>query len=216
MIIEWLGHASFLLQTERGVKIITDPYEPGSYGGAVRYRKIEIEPDIVTISHEHFDHNYLAGFKTKPQVFRQAGEYSRGEIKIKALASFHDEKQGRERGANLIFIFELEGLKVVHLGDLGTTLIDYDALKNTAALLVPVGGVYTLGPQEAKLVCERVNPRLVIPMHFKTEKLGFDIAGVEDFASRFSAVEYSSQSQIEINFQNLPSSLKVVVLRPSH
>ena len=102
------------------------------------------------------------------------------------------------------------------MGDLGTTDIDYKALDNTSILLIPVGGVYTLGPQTARVVCEKIKPSLVIPMHFKTEKLGFDIAPVGDFASQFPTVEYLQRSQLEITSQELSGTLRIVVLKPSH
>ncbi len=120
MTIKFLGHATFLITSEDGVRIITDPYESGGYGGALRYGPITDEADIVTVSHDHADHNYVAGVPGNPVVVTESTEV--GGISFQVIDSYHDDAQGAERGPNRIFCFQVDGIRVCHLGDLGHLL----------------------------------------------------------------------------------------------
>jgi len=214
MIIEWLGHACFLLQTDKGTKIVTDPYEPGSYGGAVAYSEIGVDADIVTVSHKHFDHAYTKIF-TSAQIVDKPTKYNIKDVVIEGLLSYHDKRKGADRGENIIFIISVDGLKIAHFGDLGDIPQDIERLKDLDVALIPTGGTFTLGPQEAKELVEKITPRIVIPMHFKTEKLGFDIEGVESFLKGFSNVERANTSLLEVKKENLPQGPKIIVLKHS-
>ena len=216
MRIEWLGHASFLIETN-GKKIITDPYQPGSYDGAVGYKPISIMPDIVTISHEHADHNWREGFKQENTVILdKPGQYTIEGINIEAIPSFHDDQQGALRGENLIFSFYSEGIRLMHLGDLGTHRIEMPKRFDVDILLVPVGGIYTIDAGQAKALVEQLNPSIVVPMHFKTPKLGFGIDRVDNFTRLFDNVEVSTSSAFEVFKETLPANVKILVLQPSH
>jgi len=203
MKISWLGHACFLLEAEDGIKIITDPYD-----NSVGYDPINIEPDIVTVSHQHFDHNYTKGFH-KAKVVAKEGRAAIGDIQIEGISTFHDKEGGASRGKNIIFIIALEGLHIAHFGDTGTLELDYSKLENIDLALVPVGGTFTIDAGEASQLLNKINPKISIPMHFKTAKLQFNIDGVEKFVEN---KEYEKRDILEITTANIGTFKKVVVL----
>ncbi len=122
MKIKWYGHAAFLITSDQGVKIITDPYEPGAFGGQLSYGKITDQADIVLVSHDHADHNYTKDLPGSPQIVKGSGSKTSKGISIKGIATFHDPSKGSERGANTVFTFKVDGIQVCHLGDLGHVL----------------------------------------------------------------------------------------------
>lgn len=219
MIIEWLGHAAFLITSNSNTKIVTDPYESGSYGGAVGYDPIKLAPDIVTISHSHPDHSYTGSLEGNPQIINRSGQTEVGDIQIKGIGSFHDEQKGKARGENIIFSFRIEEMQVVHLGDLGHRL---DAnlenkIHNTDILLVPVGGIFTIGPKQAQALISTIKPKIVIPMHFKTRKLGFGIEPIESFLKTTSfPVQRKNNNSIEINKGRIEKDTNIIILQHSH
>jgi L-ascorbate metabolism protein UlaG (beta-lactamase superfamily) len=182
MIIRYLGHAAFLIITQNGTQIITDPYNAAGYGPTFRYEAIEDKADIVTVSHEHDDHNYN-GIKGDPVYIREAGKKEVKSVIINGVASFHDDKKGKARGNNIIYNIETDSVHVVHLGDLGHELTADDIRKigPVDILLVPVGGTYTIGPETADKVISALKPRIAIPMHYKTDKCSFPILSVDTF-----------------------------------
>ena len=214
MKIEWLGHACFLLETNDGVKIITDPYESGSFGGALGYAEINSKADIVTVSHKHSDHGFTQAVP-EARVVDKPGKVKIGTVQIEGVASFHDKSGGSQRGENIIFIFDIGGLRIAHLGDLGHIPSDLGKLKNLDLLLIPVGGTFTIDAQEASGFIEAIKPKIVIPMHFKTEKLGFDIDGVDKFIEGKQNVKKLNGSSLEIEKSSLPEKTEIVVLLPS-
>ncbi|MCQ9205160.1 MAG: MBL fold metallo-hydrolase [Omnitrophica bacterium] len=208
MKISWIGHSCFLLETDKGIKIVTDPYESGSYSGAVGYSPVNIQADIVTVSHYHADHGHTKEFKTA-QIVDREGSVKVKDIEIKGLMSYHDDKKGDLRGKIIIFVIKAEGLKIVHFGDLGTQDVDADELKDIDIALIPVGGTFTLDAEEAIEVLDKINPKITIPMHFKTPKLGFGIDGVDVF---LTGQDYEKKDILEVNSQNINSFKKIVVL----
>jgi L-ascorbate metabolism protein UlaG (beta-lactamase superfamily) len=214
MKIKFLGHASFLITSDKGTKVITDPYKPGCFGGGIRYAPITDEADIVTISHEHDDHNET-NIKGKPMFVRGAGKKEVKGITLTGFDVFHDESKGKERGKNTIFNILIDGLNVVHLGDLGHTLSADEGKKigNADILFVPVGGYFTINAPNAEKVIQVLGPKVVIPMHFKTDKCGFPIAAVDDF-TRGKAVK-KIDGEVEINKGTLPDKTTIYVLKPT-
>lgn len=219
MIIEWLGHSSFLITSSNNTKIITDPYESGSYGGAVRYDPIKLTADIITISHSHPDHSYTELIGGRPKIINRVGQTKVKDIKIKGISTFHDEQKGGARGENIIFCFKIDDMQVVHLGDLGHRL-DEDLekqIQNADILLIPVGGVFTIGPKQAQALIRSINPKIVIPMHFKTSKLDFGIEPIENFLrSTNFPVRKENKSSIEIKKENLEKTININILHYSH
>ena len=214
MLIKWLGHASFLITLDTGTKIITDPYEEG-FAGIIEYGPIKEEADIVTVSHEHGDHNAVEGLPGSPEVVRGVGTHSVKGIDFVGTASFHDKAEGKERGPNTIFSFEADGLRLCHLGDLGHPLSDdqLGGLGNVDILFIPTGGpmaVFEL--EEAWELCDKLKPNIIIPMHFKTEKCSFPIYTVDDFIAGRDEARRVKDVQVEITTQNLPAKTEIMVL----
>ena len=213
MKIKYLGHASFLLTSEDGRKVLTDPYESGCYNGAVKYGPITEKVDVVTASHEHEDHFCLDGLPEGYEVVKSPGEHNAAGFSIKGVKTYHDTSGGKERGGNIIFTVAVDGLHVCHLGDLGHTLSDSEKAKigKVDVLLIPVGGHFTIGPKEALEVMKALGPAVVIPMHYKTESLDFEIAPVEDFLSLAGKHERTGAHEIELGAGDL-GSRRIVVL----
>ncbi len=214
MKITWLGHSSFLVEAEDGTRIVTDPFESGSYDGAVGYAPIDERADIVTISHDHADHNAVDTLSGDPEVIRGTDEHSIKGVSIRGVNTFHDENKGQDRGRNTVFVMDIDGLTLGHLGDLGHVLSEEEVavLGHVDVLLAPVGGYYTIGPEQAKEVAESVGAKVIIPMHFKTDALGFPIQPVDDFLKLMDHVERTGSRSIDIGKADLGDSPKVIVL----
>ena len=214
MKITWLGHSSFLVEAGDGTRIITDPFEAGSYDGAVGYAPITERADIVTVSHDHADHNAVDAVCGQPEVVRGSESRTIKGISIRGIGTYHDESRGQDRGRNTIFILEVDGVRVGHLGDLGHPLSDEEAesLGQVDVLFAPVGGYYTIGPEEAKRVAERLGAKVIIPMHYKTDALGFPIQSVDDFLKLMDRVERPNSRTVEIGADDIGNGPKVVVL----
>ena len=216
MKIKWLGHASFLITSDDGVRIVTDPYKPGAFG--LGYGSIKDEADIVTVSHEHDDHNYADGVPGNPQVVRGAGMHTVNGIEFTGVACYHDESGGKERGTNNIFCFTVNDIKVCHLGDLGHVL-DNDqvaAIGPVDVLLIPVGGSFTIDAKGADKVISQVKPKVVIPMHFQTHRCpDFPVCNAEPFLEVKSNVKRISGPEVEFEGSGLPAQTEIIVLEPA-
>ena len=170
--ITWHGHSCFTLEAN-GFRILLDPYEDGAVPGCAPLRQSAHQ---VLCSHSHHDHGWLEGVKLLPQ---QPSPFS-----VRTIAVFHDEKNGALRGENTIHIIEYDGLQVAHLGDLGHSLTppQLETLGAIDALLIPVGGYYTIDPTQAQQIIQAVSPRVIIPMHYRRGGMGFDVLSpLEDF-----------------------------------
>jgi L-ascorbate metabolism protein UlaG (beta-lactamase superfamily) len=214
MKIKCLGHSAFVITSDSGVKIITDPYATGP---DLTYGEITESADIVTVSHGHLDHSNVAAVKGNPQVIRKAGSSTAKGIDFKGIASYHDDAKGSLRGNNIIFCFEVDGVKVCHLGDLGHRLDDRQ-LKDIGSvdiLLIPVGGYFTIDAQVAAQVCNQLKPRVIIPMHYRTEKSFPNIAGVDEFLKGKDNVIRQDSSEVEFKAGELPAASQIIVLKPA-
>ena len=212
MKVKWLGHASFLISAEDGTKIITDPYATGM---GINYGEIREAADVVTVSHDHADHNNVDAIAGSPDVVKGAGNREAKGIQFKGVASYHDDTEGSQRGPNTMFCFTVDEVRVCHLGDLGHPLTNEQAneIGEVDVLLTPVGGFFTIDPLVATDVSERLKPRVVIPMHFSTEKCAYPLSGVEDFLKGKSNVRRLDASEVEYTKNSLPSDTEVVVLK---
>ena len=212
MKVKWLGHASFLITSDSGIRIITDPYTPAD---DLKYGSIKESADIVPTSHEHHDHNNVAVVQGNPKVIKGTSE-AKG-IKISGIPTFHDEAGGSKRGNNTIFCFEIDGVNVCHLGDIGHILSDKQVseLGKVDVLLIPVGGFYTIDAKVASQVCELIKPTVIIPMHYKNEKCAFPIAGVDEFLRGKNNVTRLDSSEVEFKAGKLPAATQIMVLKPA-
>jgi len=217
MRIKFLGHAAFLITTSAGKKIVTDPYEPGGYGGAIAHGKLTEPADFCTISHNHSDHNCVKMVPGNPTVIQQAGEVQEEDILFRSLLTHHDRSRGSERGQNTVRIIEADGLTVCHLGDLGHPVgpEDATALGHINVLLIPVGGNFTIDAAGATAVINRLRPNIAIPMHYRSAKVSFDIAPVDDFLLGKKTVRRVAGSEIEVEKDSLPEPTEIVVLEPA-
>ena len=216
MKVKWLGHACFLITADGGLKIITDPYEAG-FRGIINYGPIKEAPDIVTISHHHGDHNYTGDLQGSPEVVQGAGRHHAKGIEFVGIPCYHDRVEGSERGENTIFCFTVDDIRVCHCGDLGHPLDDstMQALGKVDVLLIPSGGPQaTLELDEAVELWEKLQPGVIIPMHFRNEKCNFPKYGVEDIMKlRPNAVE-AGKSEAEFTAGQLPEG-QVLILDPA-
>jgi L-ascorbate metabolism protein UlaG (beta-lactamase superfamily) len=209
MRISWLGHSCFLIETSQGTKIVTDPYESGGYDGAVGYDPVNLSADIVTVSHAHPDHNYVDSV-TADKIIQTSQKVSIKDVEIEGIDTFHDDEQGKARGNNIIFIIRADDLTIAHFGDLGTKDIDVSRLNDLDVALIPVGGTFTLGALEAAKLIDKIKPKVVVPMHFKTAKLGFSIAGVEKF---LTGRDHDTKDVLNITADNIGLFKNIVILK---
>jgi L-ascorbate metabolism protein UlaG (beta-lactamase superfamily) len=214
MEITWYGHAAFLITTGQGIKIITDPYKPG---GSILYRPIPDEADIVTVSHDHADHNYVEGLPGKPTVIKGAGRHEVKGIVVEGFPAYHDSSQGAQRGHNTIFTVVADNIRVCHLGDLGHCLSDKEVqqIGQVDVLCIPVGGFYTIGPKEATTVAGLLRPNLILPMHVKTAKCNLPIEPVNAFLQGKKEVRKLNASTFSFTKEALATGLGIVVLQPA-
>ena len=215
MNIEWYGHAAFKITTENGTRIIIDPYESGFSDGALSYRTIDDEADIVITSHNHGDHNYTKSIRGKYDHIKKQGSYDIKGVKLETLPTFHDAASGKERGDNLLTIISADGMKLLHLGDLGHDL-DPETLKKIGkvdVLFLPVGGYYTIDAQVATKVMNNIRPSITIPMHYKTEKCGFPITTVAEFTRGKKNVQVLPRSEVKVAAATLPKEPEIIVMQ---
>lgn len=214
MKIKFLGHAAFLLTSDAGVRIITDPYKPGCFDGGIKYDKITEEADIVTISHEHDDHNET-NINGNPTFIKKSDKQTVEQITISGVDVYHDTNEGKERGTNIIYNMLIDGMNVVHLGDIGHNLSPQEVAKvgNVDILLIPVGGFFTIDADVADTIIETLKPKIVIPMHFKTDKCGFPIAAIDDFTKDKDFKK--ADSELVISKNDLPEKTTIYFLKPS-
>lgn len=211
MLIKRLAHSCFLLQSEGGTRILTDPCDP-----ATGYNVGPVEADCVTESHQHHDHNYTAAAKGRDvKVISAPGEYTVGDVKITGIPCWHDEMQGAKRGSNIIFVFEMDGLRLAHMGDIGH-LPDEATLKamgHIDILLIPVGGIYTVDYKQALEIAYAIAPKVVIPMHYAADKLAFELGELAPFLenAKNCAIHRMRQSEAVITRESLGSN-RIIVL----
>jgi len=208
MRIEWKGHACFLLNSAKGVRILTDPFNEG-----VGYPLPNVEVDVVTVSHQHGDHNYTDSLPGKPAVVKGAGNHKVSGIEIKGVATYHDPEQGKKRGSNTVFVIKADGLNICHLGDLGHLLTpgQVSDIGQVDILFVPVGGFFTIDAKQACEVVQQLGPALVLPMHYKLDqRVTLPIAPVDEFLGLFSKVE--RRTVLDIDKSSLPAETEVVLL----
>ena len=180
MKIRWLGHSSFLITSRNGTRIVTDPFT-----AEIGYDFPGVSAEFVTISHDHFDHNNSRAVQGAPVVISGSVDCERNGIRFQGITSYHDEVCGEKRGLNTVFLIEVDGVKICHLGDLGQPVCNdlISAIGQVDVLLIPVGGTYTIDHNEAINYVKTLAPTIVIPMHFKTPDLDIDVNGVDAFLS---------------------------------
>ncbi|MBU1000751.1 MBL fold metallo-hydrolase, partial [Patescibacteria group bacterium] len=223
MDIYWYGQACFKLKGKNATVVI-DPYDP-DFTGLKLSR--DLQADVCLVTHEHKDHNFISAVTategSAPMVFSKPGGYEVLGVVITAINSFHDQSEGSERGLNTIFHLQFDGLNIVHLGDLGQSQLtekQVALIGQTDILLIPVGGIYTINAKMASDIVSQLEPKIIIPMHYKMkllhddgkEKLKFDLEGIEGFLKEMGTEGVVPQPKLSITKNKLSEELQVVVL----
>ncbi len=227
MDIYWGGQALIKLKGKNATVVI-DPFDPEFTG--LKLPK-DLISDVVLISHNHNDHNNSGAVKSPTgeeiMVFDKSGEYEVSGVVITGVPSFHDDKNGAERGANIIFHLMFDGLDLVHLGDLGQSKLTEEQLAQIGEvdiLFIPVGSVYTINGKVASEIVSQLEPKIIVPIHYKPslpsgdgkiEGLKFELEGVESFLKEMGAENALSQPKLSISRDKLPEEPMVVVLSKS-
>lgn len=217
MDIVYLGHSCFRIRGKNAV-VITDPYDSEMVG----LKLAKQQADVVTISHAHPDHNYLEAIKSKGEtpvvVFDTPGEFESKEVDVRGWRTWHDDKQGALRGSNVVFLIEVDGVNIVHLGDLGHLIDDelIDQLGDVSVLMIPVGGHYTIDAAMAMKIVKKIEPRIVIPMHYLAEGMKKETFGELAELSAFlkeAGVDGTAVDKLTLQADNLPLETQTVVLK---
>ena len=209
-----MGHSCFKIKGKQAA-VITDPYNP-----CVGFKMPKVEADIVTVSHGHEDHSFIEGVRGEPFVISEPGEYEIKGVEVLGVSTFHDNVNGAKRGKNIVYHIKIDEIAVVHLGDLGHKLTpeQLENLNEIDVLLVPVGGVYTVDAIGAREVINQLEPKIVIPMHFKTKKhdeeLFSEVDGPDTFLKEMGEEKIEPQKKLKIkNRSQLPEEREVIVLK---
>ena len=212
MIITCIAHAMFLLETDSGLRIVTDPVGEDS-GFPVK----PVKADVALVSHHHHDHCALEN-APGAKVIETAGVHCPADgLRVKAVKSFHDDVNGTKRGENLLFLIEAEGLRVAHLGDLGhlPTPTQREALGRVDVLMLPVGGFYTIDAAQAKETAALLGAKVILPMHYRTEvNADWPITPIEAFTGQYPAGSVAEMPLVRITADDLKCHKPVVVLTP--
>ncbi len=200
MKIQYLGHSCFRIISSYGTAIICDPYKAEMIG----FSMPRVSCDIVTISHHHDDHDCIAEVAGNPAILEKEVYLAADDVAIESMKCWHDDKHGKLRGENYVFCFSVDGLKVVHMGDVGELNEELAArLYGCDVLLIPVGGVYTIDAKGAKWYIDRIQPKIVLPMHYKSAQHKLQIDPLEKFTNLFdqSVVKYQHSETLLIEDQ---------------
>lgn len=219
MDIYWYGQSCFKLKGKNAT-VVFDPFDPEFVGFKLPR---DLSADVVLTSHEHKDHNNFKAVAQSPlgkspMVFKDPGEYEVSEVVITGINSFHDNTEGSEKGLNTIFHLFFDGLDIVHLGDLGQSKLTEEQVAQigeTDILLVPVGSIYTIDAKAASDIVSQLEPKIIIPMHYKIEELKFELEGVENFLKEMGAEGVVPVPKLAISKDKLPEEPQIVVLNKS-
>ena len=211
MEISWLGHACFQLRGKR-VTLITDPFSPqlAGYPEGEAPQLGKLTASIITISHDHPGHNYAAGVSGNAYVVHGPGEYEISDVLITGVASYHDDKHGKERGRNTMYVIHMDDLVICHLGDLGHTLREeqLEEVADADILLIPIGGPNTINVLQAVEVSSQIEPHIIIPMHYHPAAN----EPLDKFCREMGIETFSAQPKLTVTRTNLPAETQVVVL----
>lgn len=207
MDITWLGHSSFRIKGKLAT-LVTDPYD-----SSIGLKFPKTDADIVTVSHDHKDHNDLSRIGGGYRLVSGPGEYEISEVSIFGTSVYHDASGGSERGRNTVYTITMDSIRLCHLGDLGHKLTQEQLgeIGQVDILFIPVGGVYTIDPSEAVEVVNSIEPKVIIPMHYGVPGLGYQLSPVEDFVKEMG-MEPLKMDRYTITADKMPEERQLVVL----
>lgn len=213
MEIRYLGHASFLIKTKEAV-LVTDPYDQ-----SIGFPFPKIEADIVSVSHQHKDHNNFKAVGGNPLIIDTPGEFEKNNIRVFGYKWYHDAKKGEERGENILYKIEVEDLTLLHCGDLGALPNDQllEEIGNVDVLFVPTGGFYTIDAATASSLIKEIDPKVVIPMHYNHKQLNQEtfakLSPVDDFLKEMGVDMSQPLEKLTLKKESLGEEMKVVVMK---
>lgn len=214
MEIKYLGHSSFQIKTKTA-RIVTDPFDSKNVG--INYPKIEA--DLVTISHQHGDHNASAQVSGNPLVIDWPGEFEKNGVRVFGFQSYHDAEEGAQRGENVMFKLEAEDISVLHCGDIGHALTSdfVDKIEGVDILMIPVGGFYTIDATQAVSLIKQIDPTIVIPMHYGHAALNQEVysglQSVEEFLKQMGITDAQPVDKLVVKKEDLSAEdMKVVLM----
>ena len=204
--IRWHGHACWEITNEK--TLVIDPHD----GRSIGIPAPNVKGDIILVSHDHYDHNSVKTVeKSGSKLIKDGRKRNIDEIEIKGVDSYHDEAGGSKRGNNIMFKFNMGDITFCHLGDLGHDL-DEDAVKKIGlvdVLFIPIGGNFTIDADKAWDVIKKINPKIVIPMHYKIGGLSLPIAGIDPFLEKNKYKLLHVGNEIDIEKEDLPEEPEV-------
>jgi L-ascorbate metabolism protein UlaG (beta-lactamase superfamily) len=208
MEITWLGHSCFRLKGKQAT-VITDPFSP-----ATGYTLGKVTADIVTVSHPHPGHSYVQGVAGEPRILKSPGEYESAGVLSVGVHTYHDNEKGALRGKNTAFVIDVDDVMICHLGDLGHVLTAEQVaeINGVDILLVPVGGVSTIDAVQAAQIVRQLEPKIVIPMHYKTDAIKREFETADRFLKEMGVKEAIPQPKLAVNKNSLPLTMQVVIL----
>jgi len=217
MHIIWKGQSCFQLLTSQKkgeqTSIVIDPFDE-----SIGLKPPILRADILLITHHHRDHDNIKAIKGNPFIIDGPGEYEIKNIFIQGIPAFHDNVGGKKRGKITIFTIETEEMRICHLGDLGQkelTSDQLDKIGDVDILMVPVGGIYTVDGTEASRIISQIEPRIVIPMHYRIPKLKIKLEKIDKFLEAMGIKSVEPQNKLLIKRKDLPAEeMKVIVLKP--
>lgn len=212
MKLQYLGHASFRIISEMGTTVVCDPYKSDWVG----FDMARVRCDVVTMSHHHGDHDCMDSILGSPAELDIEISCAADDIAIESISTFHDDVKGAKRGNNLVFCFLVDGIKVVHMGDIGC--LDDKVVQRIAGcdvLLLPTGGTFTVDAVGAKWYVDQVRPRIVVPMHYRTDEHNFEVDSVDKFLAMFDPATVQVSQSDTLTLYDVPDNddTHVVVLQ---
>jgi len=206
--ITYLGHSCFKIRGKQAT-IITDPFGPGILADQGK------AAGIVTISHDHPNHSGVSGIGGNPRIINRPGEYEVSGALIIGIPAFHDNEKGAKHGKNTVFVIEMDDLSLCHVGDLGHPLTDaqLEDIGRVDVLMVPVGGVHTIGASSAAALVRQMDPRIVLPMHYRTTFSGRqDLEPSQGFLQEMGVHDITPQPKLNFTKNNLSLLMQVIML----
>jgi len=216
MNIQYYGHSCFKITTKpagRGQDDVNAFIDP--FGKTIGLRPPQGQADVVLVTHNHPDHNNVEALKGSPAIIDIPGEYSVKGINIVGLGTYHDDKNGQERGRNTIYLLDTEDIKICHLGDLGTDLTEkqMEELDGVDILMIPIGGTFTINAKKAIEIVKKLEPKIVIPMHYKMAGTKSDIADEKEFCNEIGNCSATRVSKLNIKKKDLEEKhMEVLVM----
>jgi len=211
MTITWFGQSCFRIEAKEG-SLLIDPFSK-----EIGLKPPKIKDDLVLVTHQHLDHNNIADINPEALLIDGPGEYERKGIQVQGILSYHDKSQGKERGLNTIYLIKAEEMTVCHLGDFGQGKLDdaqVEAIGDVDILLIPVGGTYTIDAKEAVEVISQIEPKIIVPMHYKIPDLKIDLDAPEKFIKEVGLTP-EKIDKLRISKKVLPvEEIKLIVLQP--